>query len=74
MNEKLFTQIKDLVIALREAGVRVDLSISLGEQEVVEDPTISDLGTQPAHHGDIQHPYLGFSSPAGEQFWEDEDL
>lgn len=64
-----------------EQGLKVSLEIELGnapdEDDQGEDsPTIQAISD---HTGTHHHPtetdiHLGFSSPAGNQFWEDEEL
>ncbi len=64
-----------------EQGLKVSIEIQLGpssdEDEPADDSTtihaISDI-TGTHHHGAETDTYLGFSSPAGNQYWDDEEL
>ena len=74
MDEALTSLIQALVAALAEHGFSVDVHIRLGASEEVEpEMIVSDLGTQPATHQETDL-HFGFSSPAGQQYWDDDEL
>ena len=74
MDKELTSLIHALVSKLGEHGFSVDVHIRLGSNEEVEpEMIVSDLGTQPATHQETDL-HFGFSSPAGQQYWDDDEL
>ncbi len=74
MDKELTSLIQALVAKLGEHGFSVDVHIRLGASEEVEpEMIVSDLGTQPATHQETDL-HFGFSSPAGKQYWDDDEL
>ena len=74
VDKDIQTLIQALVSKLGEHGFSVDVHIRLGaEPEIETDTIVSDLGAQPATHQETDL-HFGFSSPAGQQFWDDDEL
>ena len=78
---RILTAIERITKTAGEQGLKVTLQIELGTQ-IDDEETQDDSSTIQAisdHTGTHHHPtvsdiYMGFSSPAGNQYWEDEEL
>lgn len=75
--DEILDLLKKVTSTLSEAGIKIELHVTIGDQSDIEEPedglVISDLGSQPAIHGETDM-YLGFNGgPAGSVFWGDED-
>ena len=74
MDKDIQTLIQALVTKLGEHGFSVDVHIRLGtEPEIEPEMIVSDVGAQPATHQETDL-HFGFSSPAGQQYWDDDEL
>lgn len=71
--------IKTVVDHGAEHGLKVNLSIELGSEPVDETADESEISaisdvTGSHHHATETDTFLGFSSPAGNQYWDDDEL
>lgn len=74
MPNELYDLIDKLVTRLSDSGLTIDVHVKIGGDDAIEtDYIVSDLGTQPAQHGETDL-HFGFSSPAGQQYWDDDEL